>query len=86
MTRESMPLEEIRAGFLAELTGIAPELAPGEIAETAHLQEDLGLDSMDFLNLVAALHRRFGVAVPEADYPRLATPAAAVDYLAAALG
>ena len=86
MTRESMTREQILAGFLDELTGIAPELAPDEIAEDAHLQEDMGLDSMDFLNLVAALHRRFGVAVPEADYPRLATPAAAVSYLAAAMG
>lgn len=80
-----MTPQEIRKGFLAELTAIAPELAPEEIADDAHLQEDLGLDSMDFLNLVAALHGRFGVAVPEGDYARLATPAAAVDYLAAAL-
>ncbi len=80
-----MTPQEIRTGFLAELTAIAPELAPEEIADDAHLQEDLGLDSMDFLNLVAALHRRFGVAVPEGDYARLATPAAAVEYLAAAL-
>ncbi len=82
----AMTPEAIRAGFLAELTDIAPELEPEEIGEDAHLQEDLGLDSMDFLNLVAALHRRFGVAVPEADYPRLATPATAVAYLQAALG
>jgi acyl carrier protein len=36
---------------------------------------------MDFLNLVGALHRRFGLPIPEADYPRLATPAKAVAYL-----
>lgn len=78
--------EEIRAGLLAELTAVAPDLEPEEIADDAHLQEDLGLDSMDFLNLVAGLHRRFGVAVPETEYPRLATPAAAVAWLAEALG
>jgi acyl carrier protein len=37
---------------------------------------------MDFLNLVSALHKRFGLPIPEADYPRLATPAKAVAYLA----
>jgi acyl carrier protein len=37
---------------------------------------------MDFLTLVAALHKRFGLPIPEADYPRLATPARAVAYIA----
>ena len=36
---------------------------------------------MDFLNLVAALHKRFGVDIPEADYPKIATLALAVAYL-----
>jgi hypothetical protein len=41
---------------------------------------------MDVLNLVAALHLRLGVAIPEADYPAIATPARAVVYLAARTG
>jgi acyl carrier protein len=49
------------------------------------MQDDLGLDSMDFLNLVSALHKRFGLPIPEADYPRLATTALAVAYLNQAL-
>ena len=53
----------------------------GVLAHLDHLQEDLGLDSMDFLNLVSALLRRFGLPIPESDYPRLATPAKAVGYL-----
>ncbi len=36
---------------------------------------------MDFLNLVAALHKRLGVDVPEADYPHLATLRQAAEYL-----
>ena len=40
---------------------------------------------MDFLNLVSALHKRFGLPIPETDYPRLATPAKAVTYLQEAL-
>jgi acyl carrier protein len=55
------------------LVRVAPDLDPATIGEDDHLQEDLELDSMDFLNLVSALHVRLGVAVPEADYPRLAT-------------
>ena len=37
---------------------------------------------MDVLNLVTALHKRFGIDVPEADYERIATPDAAAGYLA----
>ena len=37
---------------------------------------------MDFLNLVAALHKRLGVDIPEADYPHLATTRQAAEYLA----
>jgi hypothetical protein len=35
---------------------------------------------------VAALHARLGVNVPEADYPRIATPDRAVAYLAERIG
>jgi acyl carrier protein len=72
---------ELRAAFIIDLTDVAPDLNPDIIGDDDHLQDDLGLDSMDFLNLVSALHRRFGLPIPEADYPRLATPAKAVAYL-----
>jgi acyl carrier protein len=77
---------EVRAAFHAHLVDVAPDLDPATINDDDHLQEDLGLDSMDFLNLVAALHKEFGLPIPEADYPRLATPAKAVSYLCEMLG
>lgn len=76
---------DLRAAFIADLTDVAPDLTPESIGDDDHLQDDLGLDSMDFLNLVGALHRRFGLPIPEADYPRLATPSKAVAYLGEAL-
>ncbi len=39
------------------------------------------LDSMDFLNLLTALHQRHGVEIPDADARRLATIDAATAYL-----
>ncbi|PKP75869.1 MAG: phosphopantetheine-binding protein [Alphaproteobacteria bacterium HGW-Alphaproteobacteria-6] len=72
---------QIRAAFIADLTAVAPDIDPETLGDNDHLQDDLGLDSMDFLNLVSALHRRFGLPIPEADYARLATPAKAVAYL-----
>ena len=78
-------MTDLRAAFLDELIAVAPDLDPGSIGDDDHLQNDLGLDSMDFLNLVSALHKRFGIPIPEADYPRLATPAKAAAYLAESL-
>jgi acyl carrier protein len=40
-----------------------------------------GLDSMDFLNLMIALHDATGVDVPERDDPQLMTIEGAVDYV-----
>jgi acyl carrier protein len=74
-------MTDLRAAFLEELTAVAPDLDAAGIGDEDHLQDDLGLDSMDFLNLVSALHKRFNLPIPEADYPRLATPAKAVAYL-----
>lgn len=76
---------DLRAAFIESLRGVAPDIDPESLGDDEHLQDDLGLDSMDFLNLVSALHERFGLPIPEADYPELATPAKAVRYLARAL-
>ena len=80
-----MTLDEIRATFIADLIAVAPDIDAESLRDNDHLQDDLGLDSMDFLNLVSALHKRLGLPIPEADYPRLATTAQAVAYLDQAL-
>jgi acyl carrier protein len=74
---------EIRAAFLEELTRVAPDIDAETVGDDDHIQEDLELDSMDVLNLVSALHERFGVDIPESDYPQIATPALAVAFLSA---
>lgn len=81
-----MTEDDIRAAYLEELARVAPDIDPATVGEDDHLQDDLGLDSMDVLNLVAALHDRLGVNVPEADYPQIATLSLAVAYLAARVG
>ncbi len=77
-----MNTERIRAVWLDELVKVAPDLDPAGISGTDHLQEDLGLDSMDILNFVTALHAALGVDIPERDYPMIATADRAVEYLA----
>ena len=50
------------------------------------LRDQLDIDSFDFLNVVIRLHDKLDVDVPEADYQKLATLDAAIDYLASQLG
>lgn len=65
------------------LMGIAPEIDLQSVDPDANLQEELDLDSIDFLNLVEALHERTGVDIPERDYPQLASLNGCARYLSA---
>ena len=63
------------------LHSIAPEADVGAINGQGPLQEQLDLDSMDFLNLVTAVHDATGLEIPERDYPLLASLDGFVEYL-----
>jgi len=76
-----MTAEEIKRVLFEELANIAPEADPAAVDPDADLREELDIDSMDFLNLIIALHKRLKVEIPEADYARLATVNGAVGYL-----
>jgi acyl carrier protein len=55
----------------AALIQVAPDVDPGDL--DADLHDDLGLDSMDLLNLAAAISTTSGIEIPERDFPRLRT-------------
>ena len=80
-----MTPDEVKTVVLQELGNIAPEADIGGLDPNVPLRDELDIDSMDFLNLVIALHERLGVDIPEADYRRLASIKTTVDYLAARL-
>lgn len=69
---------ELLARLLAR---IAPEVDLDDARPDGQLQEELGLDSMDFLNLMVGIHDETGLDVPERDYPHLSTLEGAVGYL-----
>ena len=75
--------DAIRAGVLATLQAIAPEVADAPPRPDAPLRREVDLDSMDWLNVIVGLHERFGIAIPESDYARLTTLDAVVAYIAA---
>jgi acyl carrier protein len=60
---------------------IAPEIVLGDIEPDELLQDAADLDSMDFLNLMTALHEETGIDVPERDYRFVGTIDGFVDYV-----
>lgn len=76
-----MNKEQARALLVAELGNIAPEADFATLDAKADLREALDIDSLDFLNLIAALHKKTGLNIPESDYAKLLTLDGAVNYL-----
>lgn len=81
-----MTRAEIELAVTQALTAVAPEIAEASLKAEIPLRDQIDLDSMDFLRFVIELRKQLGVEVREADYPRLASLSAAVDYLAERLG
>ncbi|MFZ5469089.1 MAG: acyl carrier protein [Myxococcota bacterium] len=77
-----MTRDERRQTVLRVLGEIAPEIDPAQVKDHVPFREQLDLDSMDFLRFVVALGKEVGVEIPEADYPKLTTLGAWLDYLA----
>jgi acyl carrier protein len=75
--------DALRATVLSVLGEIAPEADLAALHGDVGFRDQLDLDSMDVLNFVVGLHTALGVDIPEADYPKLATLDACVDYLEA---
>ncbi len=73
--------EDIRAVLRDELGRIAPEIDFDGLDPAVDLREQADLDSMDFLNLLTALHQRLGVDIPESEAAELATVDAAIAYI-----
>jgi acyl carrier protein len=60
---------------------IAPDVDLAEIDPGESLHDAADLDSMDFLNLVTALHEETGIDVPERDYGLLSSIDGFVAYV-----
>ncbi len=63
------------------LREVAPDLDIDTVDVDADFHDELGLDSMDTLNLAIALHESTGVDIPEIDYPQINTIGACTAYL-----
>ena len=53
-----------------------------QLTGDVHFTRDLGLDSLDTVDLIMQLEQAFGIRIPDEDYPRLTTFQGVLDYLA----
>ena len=76
-----MTSDEIRTAILEILETIAPDEDLSTLKDEVPFREQLELDSMDFLDIVMELRKRYRVQVPEDDYIELGSMARTVKYL-----
>jgi acyl carrier protein len=72
---------EIKEAVVDILSGIAPDEDLSGLKDDVAFRDQLDLDSMDFLDIVMELRKRYRVQIPEEEYPALASMASTVKYL-----
>ncbi|XP_058111443.1 acyl carrier protein 2, mitochondrial-like [Magnolia sinica] len=55
---------------------------PSKVTPNAHFQNDLGLDSLDTVEIVMALEEEFGFEIPDNEADKINTINLAVDFIA----
>jgi acyl carrier protein len=76
-----MTKEQIRATILEIIAQIIPDEDLSNLKGDIPLREQVELDSMDFLDIIMELRKRYGIEVPENEYMQLATLDGSVAYL-----
>jgi acyl carrier protein len=76
-----MTIEEIKNVVLEIIQDIDDEADLENLKPDEALRDQLDLDSMDFLDIVMELRKRYKIQIPEADYPELATLDSCISYL-----
>jgi len=73
--------ESVRAKVLGSILEIAPDLSQEDLEPDVDLRSEIGLDSIDLLNIVSAIGERTGFEIPEVDLPGLHTVTDLVGYI-----
>ena len=76
-----MTAAQIREAVIQILSDITPDEDLSTLKEEVPFREQLELDSMDFLDIVMELRKRYRVQIPEEDYPALVSMTSTVKYL-----
>ncbi|XP_055061992.2 NADH:ubiquinone oxidoreductase subunit AB1a [Misgurnus anguillicaudatus] len=58
------------------------KINPEKLQVTSHFMKDLGLDSLDQVEIIMAMEDEFGFEIPDAEAEKLMTPQEIVQYIA----
>jgi len=72
---------EIREEVLDILGDIAPDEDLSNLQDEVAFRDQLELDSMDFLDIVMELRKRYRIQIPEEEYGSLVSMSSTVNYL-----
>ncbi len=64
-----------------EMRRVAPDIDVTDVDLDGDLREQFDIDSMDFLHLITALGKHYGIPIPEADYPKITSFNSLCEYL-----
>jgi len=76
-----MKAEDIRAVILEVIHQIVPDEDLSNLKGDVRIRDQIEMDSMDFLDIMMELRKRYGIKVPEEDYMKLSTLDGSVAYL-----
>ncbi|MGB5217466.1 MAG: acyl carrier protein [Smithella sp.] len=76
-----MDYQSIRKKIIDIIAEIAIDEDLSNLDDNLRLREQLDMDSMDFLDVVMELKKRYKIEVPTEDYMKLATLKSCVEYL-----
>ena len=76
-----MTKEEIKSVLMEIVAEIIPDEDLTNLKDDIPIREQVELDSMDFLDIIMELRKRYRIEVPEDDYIQLATIDSSVAYL-----
>ena len=76
-----MTRDEIKEVIIEIIEDIDEDAEMDDLNPDEPLRDQLDLDSMDFLDIVMELRKRYKLQIPEEDYPELATLNSCVNYL-----
>ncbi len=74
--------QQVRDIIVGIIEVVAPDADLSNIKGDVRLRDQLDMDSMDFLDIVMELRKRYKIEVPKEDYTQLATIDSCVSYLA----
>ena len=77
-----MSSQEVKQIVLDIIATVAPDADLSTLKHDLRLRDQLDMDSMDFLDIVMELRKRYKIEVPKEDYIELASLDSCAAYLA----